>query len=145
MEADSCTYTSRTLPTELSFKEPLGIMVWAAQAAHWSLRNSLIRGGLPSYDQFLMIWIKFVSFMISWEPLSAFSDVFSQFHKALGSLSLRGILITAKIVYVPSVEAQEERAVKRQRQVQRKFKLATLPEEQIQQWIDCEEFFCSLH
>ena len=82
-----------------------------------------------------IIWIKFASFMISWEPLGNFSGVLSQFHEALASLSLRGVLIVKKIVYVPSVEAQEERAAKRQRKAERKFEVARLAKEQIQHWV----------
>ena len=73
--------------------------------------------------------------MVSWEPLSNFRDVFSQLHEALASLSLRGVLIVKNIVYVPSVEAQKERAAKRQRKVECKFELARLAKEQIQQWV----------
>ena len=48
-------YTARTLPREYSFSHPVGIMTWAALAAHWSLRNSLLKGGSASFDAFLNI------------------------------------------------------------------------------------------
>ena len=39
VESDSCTYTARTLPTELTLKEPLGIVVCPSGA--------LVRAQLP--------------------------------------------------------------------------------------------------
>ena len=36
---------ARSIPLQHTFSTPLGIMLWTALAAHWSFRNSLIRGG----------------------------------------------------------------------------------------------------
>ena len=128
-------YLACTLPRHLSFSEPLGIMTWTAQAAHCSMRNSLLCGGLPSYESFLSIWIKFVALMCIWEPLQRYFEVFSQFHVALASVQSKGTLIVTKIVYTPSPEEDEARAAKRQKKVDKKAVLARPVQEKIQQLI----------
>ena len=102
MKLEGHSYLARTLLLQLSFKEPVGIMRWTAQAAHWSFRNSLVQGGTGSYDGFLSVWIKFIALLSLWEPLSRFSGVFIQFHNALYHLASQGSLITDVIRYIPS-------------------------------------------
>ena len=53
-------YNVCSIPLIQSFSHPLGVMAWTAQTAHWSLRNSLLKGGLPSFESFLQIWVKTV-------------------------------------------------------------------------------------
>ena len=45
---DHKPHAARSLPLPNRFSTPLGIMMWTALAAHWSFRNSLIRGGVGS-------------------------------------------------------------------------------------------------
>ena len=129
--ADNKPHAARSLPLQTTFSTPLGIMMWTALAAHWSFRNSLIRGGIGSYDGFLSVWIKFVALLAVWEPISRYSDVFWQFHKSLSHLLTQGSLITTKICFEPSEHEREERARKRSKKMERKHELAVLAREEI--------------
>ena len=53
-------HSSCNLPLSLSISEPLGSVLWTAQTAYWSMRNSLTRRGNSSYDSFMCILIKLV-------------------------------------------------------------------------------------
>ena len=107
-----CAQGWRTNTLQPTLKCPPPPLMWMALAAHWSFRNSLIRGGIGSYDGFLSVWIKFVALLAVWEPLSRYSDVFWQFHKSLSHLLTQGSLITTKICFEPSEHEREERARK---------------------------------
>ena len=106
-------------------------MQWTALAAHWSFRNSLIQGGVGSYDGFLSVWIKFIALLAVWEPLSRYSEVFWQIHKSLSHLLNQGSLITTKIRFEPAEHESEERARKRSKKMERKHELAVLAREEI--------------
>ena len=128
---DNKPHAARSLPLPTTFSTPLGIMMCTALAAHWSFHNSLIRGGIGSYDGFLSVWIKFVALLTVWEPISWYSDVFWQFHKSLSHLLTQGSLITTKICFEPSEHEREERARKRSIKMERKHELAALAREEI--------------
>ena len=116
-------YNVRCIPTVLSSSTPLGIMVWVARAAHWSLRNSLLRGGQPSSEAFLTVWTKTIQVVALWEPLQRFSGVFQQFHSSLLQDD-HGSLITHQIVYLPNESLLEEHKEKKRRCIARKQELA---------------------
>ena len=122
-------YNMRAIPPVFSFSHPVGIMVWAAQAAHWSLRNSLRRGGHPTFEAFLTIWGKIIHLLSQWEPMSKFSDIFMRFHSSLH----HGSLILTNISYQVDNTEDEERASKRQKKMSCKQELAIAAKSLIQQ------------
>ena len=80
---EGVNYAVRALPLKHSFSRPQGITKWAAQAAHWSLRNQAKNGfSAPSLEHFLSQWIRVLSQLILWEPLQSLSGPLSQFHNA---------------------------------------------------------------
>ena len=117
------TFNIRAIPDLLSFSHPLGVMVWVARSAHWSLRNSLAQGGVPAFDSFLTIWGKMVHVVSQWEPLSKFGEVFTLFHTSLMHLLNHGSLIVLCISY-QGIFSNEVRAQKKQKKMSCKHELA---------------------
>ena len=116
-------HSARTLPKESSFTHPLGIMTSTALAAHWSPRNSMLRG-VASLETFLNIWIQFVGTVMAWEPLAKFSAAFQQFYTSLVHQRNHGFFPHQRIEYQASTDEQEERAAKQQKRHTRKKELA---------------------
>ena len=120
----------RSIPMTLSFSHPLGIMVWTARAAHWTMLNSLLKGGMPTFATFLTVWMRTRESVASWEPLSNFLAVFM--HSCRSHLLHQGSLITHTIVYQPDLQAAEEKRERRKQKVARKQESASVAMQVIQ-------------
>ena len=80
-------HTAHTLPTSLSLATHLGVMLWTARAAHWLLWCSVHwNSSVPTFENFVKIWITFVEKIANWQGLSPLTDVFLTFKNTLVTL-----------------------------------------------------------
>ena len=126
-------YESGNIPTRYTFGSPQGIAQWAALAAHWTFRNTYRRGGMPTLDALLTIWVKFTALLVGWEPLAEYSHVFQLFHDRLVQFGNTGVVSGPNIVYAESCGRKDHRAAKRHRKDGRKQELAIVAMQQIQE------------
>ena len=126
-------YESGNIPTCYTFGSPQGIAQWAALAAHWTFRNTYRRGGMPTLDALLTIWVKFTALLVGWEPLAEYSQVFQLFHNRLVQFRNTGVVSRPNIVYAESCGREDHRAAKRHRKDGRKQELAIVAMQQIQE------------
>ena len=85
------THSTRSLLREHSFSHRVGIMTWTPLAAHWSPRNSVLKGGLASFDAFLAIWMKSVGTLVAWD-LVVYTDSSAEWVIGVGWVWGLGVL-----------------------------------------------------
>ena len=122
---EGVSYALRALPLKHSFSRPQGIAKWAAQAAHWSLRNEGKNGfSDASLEHFLAQWIRVLSQPILWEPLHSFSAPLMHFHDAVATLAQLGVLPGLAINVTCDESSSSASAAKKQKVQDRKQQLA---------------------
>ena len=91
-------HSSRSLPVALLLATPMGIMLWAACAAHWALRCAVRQNmAVPTFDSFFNTWVNLVDKVAGWEGLAHLSQPFLSFKHALTLLKTGGSLPDSKI------------------------------------------------
>ena len=64
-------HTVHTLPVALTLATPVGIMLWTARAAHWSLRCATCQNAAaPTFEAFIKALVTFVEKVAAWQGLS---------------------------------------------------------------------------
>ena len=126
-------YECGKIRVRYTFGSPQGIAQWAAPAAHWTFRNTYRRGGTATLDSLLTIWVKLTALLVSWEPLSAYSQFFQLFHDRLVHFTNTRVVSGPSIVYVESCEREDQRDAKRRKKDERKKELVAVAIGQIQE------------
>jgi len=105
-DSSGATTEVTELPVAKSLKYPVGVMLWVARAAHWSLRNTALHAARNTFDSFLNTWIERVSLVFMWEPIAHFALTTLEFHNALVPSKINGVSVHAKIKAAPPPNQQ---------------------------------------
>ena len=114
-------HSVRTLLVALTLATPLGIMLWSARAAHWSLRCATRQNAaVPTFEAFITAWVTFVEKVTAWQGVSPLTDAFLAFRNALltlqttGSLPARQIVPTRPELSSPEKERKHKKIARKQ-------------------------------